>query len=152
MSGSARRLARKAAKAAKAAKAKTSPAELEIGKGSKGSLAWRGIERVLAQHALPKELREDEVPRHPCGHCGVPSNGATNGDGKKPKPGDYAVCWACANVNRFDAELRLVRVTEEEFEAIDDREVDVRVLEESRALLREALLIPLRPNRTRGDA
>lgn len=145
MSGSARRLARKAAKAAKTAEAKGS-------KGSKGSLAWRGIERIVAQHALPKELREDEVPKHPCGHCGELMDAATNGDGQKPKPGDYAVCWACANVNRFDAELRLVRVTEEEFEALDDREVDVGSLEESRALIRAAALRPLRPNRTRGDA
>lgn len=146
MSSSARKLARKAARARKAKE----PTELVI--RPKASLAWRGLERVVAQHALPIERHEDVIAPSPCGHCGESRNEATHAEGIKPKPGDFSVCWGCANVNRFDSELRLVKVTDAELAAVSRDEVDHAVIEEMRALFRAAYTKPLNPKATRGEA
>ena len=63
---------------------------------------------------------------------------ATHAKGIKPKPGDLGVCWACAGVNRFGEDYRLVKVTEREAESFDSEEYDTETMHEASALIRAA--------------
>ena len=49
------------------------------------------------------------------------------------------MCWSCAGVNRFDAELHLVRVSDEDVDTIDSSKYDTDALAEGRALIRAAM-------------
>lgn len=137
-----RRLSRrqKAAGVTAAAAAGRTTAEPPKRSPERTSLAWRGLERLAAQHDLPKWVREDQVPRSSCGHCGQEMDAATHGDGFHPEPGEFSVCWCCAGVNRFGPALELVKVTEAEFEALTEDEVDLSALQEARALIRAAMM------------
>ena len=42
---------------------------------------------------------------------------------RDPQPGDISVCFFCVNINRFDADLRLQKVTAEEMEGWKDTPV-----------------------------
>lgn len=59
------------------------------------------------------------LPPSPCGHCGVVLENASAAKDVVPAAGDISVCVKCYGFNRFDAELRNVKVTDEEFEALD---------------------------------
>lgn len=104
------------------------------------SPAWKGLVRLVAQHDLPKELRQDYVARSSCGHCGLEMDEATHHSGSKPAPGELAVCWSCAGVNRFGPELGLEKVTDEEVEGLDPELYELDLLHEARALIRAAMM------------
>lgn len=99
--------------------------------------AWRVLIRTLEEN--PKETSEDDVSPDSCGHCGVTIDRASHMDGKKPGVGDFSVCAMCVGVNRFDASMRLVKVTDEELEGLGN-EVDLDSLADVRALFRAAHL------------
>jgi hypothetical protein len=50
----------------------------------------------------------------PCGHCGKELDAASAAPGERPEPGCYSICTACGGLSRFDDEMRLVRVSDEE--------------------------------------
>ena len=111
------------------------------------SKAWRGLQRVVEVHRLPEAEQPDQVARSYCGHCGMMLNRATHEEGIPPSSGDVSVCWNCAGVNRFDAELLLKPVRDEDLGAID---VDHEQLAEARALIRAAMTRD--PRKTRPEA
>lgn len=101
-----------------------------------GSKAWRGIERLVAVHHLPVDEQPGKVVPSACGHCSIVLDRATHDADETASPGDLSVCWNCAGVNRFDADLVLKPVRDEDLEALD---VDHGQLAEARALIRAAL-------------
>lgn len=54
----------------------------------------------------------------PCGHCGKELDAASGAPGEVPRPGCFSVCTACGGINRFDDQMRLVRVSDEELAAL----------------------------------
>lgn len=97
------------------------------------SRAWQTIIRVMAEHERPVEERHDTTVSSCCGHCGLVLDAATHVNGKKPTPGDLAICWGCAGVNQFGEDLTLIKRTEKEVAALD---VDHTELAETQALVR----------------
>jgi hypothetical protein len=79
-----------------------------------------------------------QVTPSPCGHCGRDNEAASGEKGVKPAPGHFAICAGCAGVNRYDAELRLVRVSEDELAALPD-DFRAKVLE-MQQMMRQARL------------
>jgi len=115
----------------------------------KASLAWRGLERLVAQHH--GDVEKDNVTElQPCGHCGQHQNGLTHGAGLKAKVGEYGVCWACAGVSRFGENFERIMLSEAEVEALDPEEVDVVTLREMRALIVQSKFVSIK--RTTGEA
>lgn len=52
---------------------------------------------------------------NPCPACGADNDMATHvGDKQRPSPGDVTICFSCAHVTKFDADLMLRELTEEE--------------------------------------
>jgi hypothetical protein len=100
-----------------------------------GSRAFRALERAALEHCRPGGSVEGRVPDSPCGHCGLELGRATHVDGWAATPGQLAVCRGCAGVNRFGADMSLVKVSDEELPGFD---VDHAELEEMRALIRAA--------------
>lgn len=50
----------------------------------------------------------------PCGHCGKRLDNASGAPGERVEPGCYSICTSCGGLNRFDDEMLLVRVSDEE--------------------------------------
>ena len=48
-----------------------------------------------------------------CPYCGVVQNVHTSFAGATPKEGDIMICIDCVNVGQYDAELRLVKPSDE---------------------------------------
>lgn len=69
----------------------------------------------------------------PCGHCGKRLDNASGAPGERVEPGCYSICTSCGGLNRFDDEMRLVRVSDEELAEMPE---DFRTqTEEMKALL-----------------
>ncbi len=49
-----------------------------------------------------------------CPWCGAPNNKSTSPEGRKPKPGDLAICVACAQVSEIGGDMRLARLGDAE--------------------------------------
>lgn len=79
-----------------------------------------------------------EVPSSPCGHCGRSNELSSGEKGHVPAPGHLAICAGCAGVNRYDEELRLVRVSEEELAMLPE-DIRAKVLE-MQQMIRQARL------------
>jgi hypothetical protein len=82
------------------------------------SKAVRMLRRSTEQILGGKHKAEDVIAPTACGHCGGVHEAASGDRGQKPKPGDYSVCFSCTGINRYDEELRNVRVDEAEIDAL----------------------------------
>lgn len=80
---------------------------------------------------------ETAVPPSPCGHCGKLLEAATGTEsGQKAEPGNLSICVKCLGINRFDENLAMVAMTDEDMAAVP---APVRAqLDEMAALLRSS--------------
>lgn len=72
------------------------------------------------------ELRSTAFDVH-CPYCGVLQQVHTSFAGATPKEGDIMICIDCTNVGQYDAELRLVKPSEELLERILEDEFVIQV-------------------------
>jgi hypothetical protein len=78
---------------------------------------------------------DTRVKPSPCGHCGEMLDGASAGPGAVPGPGDLTMCIKCGGFNRFDDEMLLAKVTDEDIDELDDAGTRTQ-LRDAQALLR----------------
>ena len=54
-----------------------------------------------------------------CPHCDYPNTGAMGIDhDDKPSPGDASICIECGGISVFDQNLRLIKATSDQYNAI----------------------------------
>jgi len=61
------------------------------------------------------------MPESVCPYCGTTINAATNFSGSpdaRPDPGDVTTCMSCGKHSSFDADLKLVPISEEEMASL----------------------------------
>lgn len=102
---------------------------------SRESDAYKTFLRMADRVA--KSVESDRCASSPCGHCGKRLDAASSADGHKPNEGDLSVCVYCCGVNTFDAQHRLVKLTQEQFDALPP-EVAAQ-LGEMQALMRSTI-------------
>lgn len=72
--------------------------------------------------ALQKSFAESKEPQHvppsPCPKCGRVLDCVSGGGGSEPAPGMFSVCLVCTGVAKFDADLKLQAVPDEELAAL----------------------------------
>jgi len=72
---------------------------------------------------------------HHCPHCGKLNDHATGEDADvKPQPGSYTICFSCTGVGRFDEQMQLVKVTDDDIAALP--ESAQAMLDDARSMLR----------------
>jgi hypothetical protein len=86
---------------------------------------------------VAKHDESDRGVSSPCGHCGKQLDAASTDTGHKPNAGDLSVCVYCCGANMFDAELRLVKLTEEQLDALPPE--SAAQLREMQALMRSTI-------------
>jgi hypothetical protein len=86
---------------------------------------------------VSKHGEADRIAGSPCGHCGKDLDSASGDGGHKPNPGDVSVCVYCCGINEFDAELRLVKLTDEQIDALPSESASE--IREMQALMRSAI-------------
>jgi len=102
------------------------------------SEGYRAFQRVGEQlRAHERGESTDHLSPAPCGHCGKVLDGGSSARGQMPKAGDLSLCIYCGNVNQFDADMKLSKLTEEQLDEYPEATRDQ--IREMQALLRSAL-------------
>ena len=55
----------------------------------------------------------------PCPKCEAKVDAHTGADGTTPRVGDFAICFYCGEINRYDANLHLVAASDDDFKTLD---------------------------------
>lgn len=104
--------------------------------------SYYGVETIVEGRGMKMLERfadgtgtDTRVKPSPCGHCGEMLDGASAGPGVVPGPGDMTICMKCCGFNRFDDEMLLAKVTDEDIDELDDAGARSQ-LRDAQALLR----------------
>ena len=75
------------------------------------------------------KIERAEGPDARCPYCNKVLNAATHLDDGVPSPNDFSICVGCANMLRYDDELRLRKFSKAEWDALTaDEQSEIRAI------------------------